>query len=141
MHPLDLASRATCRREPGSTTPAWERPHARSQPSRTCTGRISFAIPTLIGTPLLLISSSATLFGAWDQISGPAMLLVLPVAIWEFAFGDYMSFKSPAPAVEEARPSSTRSTPPPESHQGLRPRTPFVARLPGGRSVDQDLRT
>ena len=39
-------------------------------------------IPTLglIGAPLLLISDTAMLFGAWEQISGPAMLLVLPIA-------------------------------------------------------------
>jgi hypothetical protein len=52
-------------------------------------------IPTLglIGAPLLLISDSAVLFGAWEQTSGPAMLLVLPIAIWEFSFGVYMTAK------------------------------------------------
>jgi hypothetical protein len=45
-------------------------------------------IPTLglIGAPLLLISDTATLFGVWEQVSGPALLLVLPIAIWEFSF-------------------------------------------------------
>jgi len=58
-------------------------------------------IPTLglIGAPLLLISSTATLFGAWDQISGPATILVLPIAIWEFSFGVYMIVKGLKPAV------------------------------------------
>ncbi len=52
-------------------------------------------IPTLglVGAPLLLVSCTATLFGAWDQISSPATLLTLPVAIWEFSFGVYMTFK------------------------------------------------
>ena len=52
-------------------------------------------IPTLglIGAPLLLISTTATLFGVWDQISAPAGILVLPIAIWEFSFGVYMTFK------------------------------------------------
>jgi hypothetical protein len=52
-------------------------------------------IPTLglIGAPLLLISSTATLFGVWEQTSGPAMILVLPIAIWEFSFGVYMTVK------------------------------------------------
>jgi hypothetical protein len=52
-------------------------------------------IPTLglIGAPLLLASSTATLFGVWEQISGPAMVLVLPIAIWEFSFGVYMTVK------------------------------------------------
>ena len=50
-------------------------------------------IPTLglIGSPLLLASTVATLFGVWGQVSGPALLLVLPIAIWEFSFGVYMA--------------------------------------------------
>lgn len=61
-------------------------------------------IPTLglIGAPLLLISSTATLFGVWEQTSGPAMILVLPIAIWEFSFGVYMvvkGFKNVEPPV------------------------------------------
>jgi hypothetical protein len=58
-------------------------------------------IPTLglIGAPLLLISDTAVLFGAWEQISGPAMLLVLPIAIWEFSFGVYMTVKGLKPAT------------------------------------------
>ena len=61
-------------------------------------------IPTLglIGAPLLLISSTATLFGAWDQISGPAALMALPIAVWEFSFGIYMTVKGFKPtAVSE----------------------------------------
>jgi hypothetical protein len=52
-------------------------------------------IPTLglIGAPLLLASDIAVLFGVWDQISGPAMLLTLPIAIWEFSFGIFMAVK------------------------------------------------
>ena len=52
-------------------------------------------IPTLglIGAPLLLLSTAATLFGAWDQISAPAAVLTLPIAVWEFAFGVYMTVK------------------------------------------------
>jgi hypothetical protein len=59
-------------------------------------------IPTLglIGAPLLLGSCIATLFGVWEQLSGPAMILVLPVAIWEMSFGVYM-------AVKGFRPSAT----------------------------------
>lgn len=52
-------------------------------------------IPTLglIGAPLLLASTTATLFGAWDQISTPAALLTLPIAVWEFSFGVYMAVR------------------------------------------------
>jgi hypothetical protein len=52
-------------------------------------------IPTvgLVGAPLLLASSAATLFGAWDQVSSIAMLLALPIATWELSAGIYMAIK------------------------------------------------
>ena len=52
-------------------------------------------IPTLglIGAPLLLVSALATVFGAWDQVSTPSALLTIPIAVWEFAFGVYMTVK------------------------------------------------
>lgn len=60
-------------------------------------------IPTLglIGAPLLLASCTATLFGAWEQTSGPGMVFVLPIAIWEMSFGIYMTVKGfRAPDIE-----------------------------------------
>ena len=61
-------------------------------------------IPTLglVGAPLLLASFVATLFGAWDQISAPAALLTLPIAVWELSFGVYMTVKGfkPTPVGE-----------------------------------------
>ena len=50
-------------------------------------------IPTLglVGAPLLLASSAATLFGAWEQISTPAALLAMPIAAWELSFGVCMA--------------------------------------------------
>jgi hypothetical protein len=58
-------------------------------------GLVPRIIPTigLIGAPILLASSTATLFGAWDQISGPAALFALPIAIWEFSLGMWLTFK------------------------------------------------
>ena len=52
-------------------------------------------IPTvgLIGAPLLVISSTASLFGAWDQVSSPAFFFALPIAVWEFSVGVYMTVK------------------------------------------------
>jgi hypothetical protein len=52
-------------------------------------------IPTLglVGAPLLLVSNVAVVFGVWTQVSGPAMLLVLPIAVWELSFGVYMAAK------------------------------------------------
>jgi hypothetical protein len=51
----------------------------------------------------------ATLFGAWEQISGPAMVLVLPVAVWEMSFGVYMAVKGFRPSDTAA--GSVDSTP------------------------------
>jgi hypothetical protein len=52
-------------------------------------------IPTLglIGAPLILASSTVTLFGGWEQVSTPAMVLVLPIATWELSVGIYMTVK------------------------------------------------
>jgi Domain of unknown function (DUF4386) len=52
-------------------------------------------IPTigLVGAPLLLASFAATLFGAFDQVSGPALLFALPIAIWEFSLGVWLTVK------------------------------------------------
>lgn len=52
-------------------------------------------IPTvgLIGAPLILVSSTATMFGLWGQISGPGAVLGFPVAAWEFSLGLWLTFK------------------------------------------------
>ena len=47
----------------------------------------------LVGAPLLVLSSTVTLFGGWEQVSTPAMLLALPIAAWEFSLGMWMMFK------------------------------------------------
>ena len=40
-----------------------------------------------------MLSDVAVLFGAWDQLSGIAGLLVMPIAVWEFSLGVYMTVK------------------------------------------------
>ena len=57
----------------------------------------------LIGAPLLLISSTATLFGMFDQVSPAAFFLALPIAAWEFSLGVWLVVKgfSPSPIIEE----------------------------------------
>jgi hypothetical protein len=52
-------------------------------------------IPTigLIGAPLILVSSTGTLFGLWDQVSGPGFALGLPIAAWELSLGLWLTFK------------------------------------------------
>jgi hypothetical protein len=60
-----------------------------------------------IGTAVVL-SSTVTLLGGWEQVSAPAMLLALPIATWEFGLGVWMMVKgfrtSPA-AATTAQPS------------------------------------
>lgn len=52
-------------------------------------------IPTigLIGAPLILVSATATMFGAWDQISTAGLVFGLPIAVWEFSLGVWLTFK------------------------------------------------
>jgi hypothetical protein len=69
-------------------------------------------IPTigLIGAPILLASSTASLFGAYDQVSSSAVFGALPIATWEFSLGLYMTFKGfkPSPVTDDA-PALTTS--------------------------------
>jgi hypothetical protein len=52
-------------------------------------------IPTLglIGAPLLFASDIGVLFDMHGQSSATAMLMVLPIATWEFSLGVYLTFK------------------------------------------------
>ena len=69
-------------------------------------------IPTLglIGAPMLVASSVATLFGAFDQVSSPAFVLALPIAAWEFSLGVWMVIKGfkPSPTVSNTAPTAVR---------------------------------
>lgn len=71
------------------------------------TGLVPRWIPTLglIGAPLLAASSTVTLFGGWEQVSGYGLLCTLPIAVWEFSVGVYMTVKGfRTPAVQSAEP-------------------------------------
>ena len=52
-------------------------------------------IPTvgLIGAPLLLASSTITLFGGFEQVTTASLLMALPIATWELSVGIYMLVK------------------------------------------------
>ncbi len=67
-------------------------------------GLVPRLIPTLglVGAPLLALSSTATLFGIWDQWSTPAGLLVLPLAAWELSVGVWMAVKGFRSVAEPA---------------------------------------
>jgi len=59
----------------------------------------------LIGGPLLLISSTGTLFQAWDACSTIPSILVIPEFIWEAFLGIYCAgwgFKSDSPILRPA---------------------------------------
>jgi hypothetical protein len=64
-------------------------------------GLVPRIIPTvgLIGAPLLLVSSIATMFGMWDQVSSAAFFFALPVAAWEFSVGVWMTVKGFRPTA------------------------------------------
>lgn len=47
----------------------------------------------LIGAPLLLISSSATLLGLLDQVSALAAAAALPIALWELGVGLWLTVR------------------------------------------------
>jgi hypothetical protein len=52
-------------------------------------------IPTigLVGAPILVASSTATLFGLYDQVSSWGAIAALPIAAWEFSLGVWMVVK------------------------------------------------
>jgi hypothetical protein len=60
-------------------------------------------IPTigLIGAPIILMSATVTIFGGWEQTSVAGALCALPIAVWEFSLGVWLTVKGfkPAPAV------------------------------------------
>jgi Domain of unknown function (DUF4386) len=66
-------------------------------------------IPTvgLIGAPLLLAGTTATLFGHLEQVAPLAGLAALPVAAWELSLGLYMVVKGfrPSPIIPSITPA------------------------------------
>jgi hypothetical protein len=58
-------------------------------------GLVPRAIPALglVGAPILLASTTATIFGAWDQVSATAAVFALPIATWEFSLGVWLTVK------------------------------------------------
>jgi hypothetical protein len=62
-----------------------------------------------IGAPLLLASDAATLFGIIDRTSALSALLALPIALWEFSLGVWLTVKGfkPSPITEGMAAGST----------------------------------
>ena len=53
------------------------------------------AIPMIgfVGIPLILMSATVTIFGGWEQTSTAGALCAVPIAIWEFSLGVYLTAK------------------------------------------------
>ena len=69
------------------------------------------AIIGLVGGPLILLSDVATILGAWGQVSAAGFLFGLPVAVFEFSVGVYLTvkgFRAAGLAALDARSGSTR---------------------------------
>jgi hypothetical protein len=52
----------------------------------------------LIGAPLLVVGTIGTLFNLWGQVSSGSALLALPVAVFEFSLGVYLTVKGFKPS-------------------------------------------
>jgi hypothetical protein len=58
----------------------------------------------LVGAPLLIASTMATLFGLHEQVAVTAMVAVLPIFVWELSLGVWLVTKGfrPSPILEPA---------------------------------------
>ena len=58
-------------------------------------------IPTvgLVGAPLIITSATVTMLGGWDQVSIAGSLCALPVALWEFSLGVWLTVKGFRPTT------------------------------------------
>lgn len=66
------------------------------------------AVLGLVGGPLVLVSSTAVLFGLYEQVSVVAGLAALPVAAWEMCLAGYLIAKGFRPVVVRATPLTPR---------------------------------
>jgi uncharacterized protein DUF4386 len=76
-------------------------------------GLVPRILPTLglIGAPLLLVSDIAIFFGVYDHAAPLAALAALPIAVWEFGLGAYLTVKGFRPAALAALPSPSDTRP------------------------------
>jgi hypothetical protein len=77
-------------------------------------GLVPRILPTIgfIGVPLLLAADLAVFFGVLDRTAPINALAALPIALWEFSIGVYMTFKGFRPTSPLlAPPSADTGTP------------------------------
>jgi len=79
-------------------------------------GLVGRVIPMigLVGAPIVLVGYTVTILGGPGQTSGPGMLYALPVAVFEFSVGVYLTVKGFRPAAVAALDG------PPVSHDAVR---------------------
>jgi hypothetical protein len=53
----------------------------------------------LVGAPLILLSSTVTIFGGWGQVSLTGSLCALPIALWELSLGVWLTVKGFRPTT------------------------------------------
>ncbi|MDD7939610.1 DUF4386 domain-containing protein [Actinomycetospora lutea] len=60
-------------------------------------------IPTvgLLGAPLIIMSATVTMLGGWDQVSIAGSLCALPIALWEFSLGVWLTVKGFRPTTPD----------------------------------------
>jgi len=75
-------------------------------------GLVGRVIPIigLVGAPIILVSDTVTILGGWAQVSTPALLCALPVAVFEFSVGVYLTVKGFRPAAVAALDAPADST-------------------------------
>ena len=73
-------------------------------------GRI-IPIIGLVGGPLILLSDLATILGVWGQVSTAGFLFALPVAVFEFSVGVYLTVKGFRPEALAALDAPSGPTP------------------------------
>ncbi|UYM03400.1 DUF4386 domain-containing protein [Solicola gregarius] len=73
------------------------------------------ALIGLIGGPLALITATAVLFGAWEQLSGISFLFTLPEIVWEASLTIWLIAKGfrPCPILDQDAPPESQPTSPP----------------------------
>ncbi len=78
-------------------------------------GLVPRILPTLglIGAPLLLASDIAIFFGVIDRVAPFAAVAFIPIAVWEFSLGVYLTVKGFRPAAVAALPPASGTTPAP----------------------------
>jgi hypothetical protein len=70
----------------------------------------TIAILGMVGGTLIVVSSTAVLFGAYEQVGTIGLLVALPVFAWEVSFALWLiikGFNTPQPAADTVQPVTT----------------------------------